>query len=434
MGDISTVKIDELFRKIPENSGLDPRLIEEARTELNMLKFRAGVSIQSHKQKDWSKTDIDKLQEELRDKDTEIFLLKRQLQDRSKLSRGGHGDADTRRSSKIKDNYMGLYQHEWKATFHYFKQIGWNEIEIILFLQRILRASYTFCRDVGNEQLQNIEGEALYPTATWMDDEGIINRLQQPQLNKEISQLAKLYQRTTAEECLPALQKTFIQYVLPTFIDMSTETHDELKRYTKKCIEVTWSMRIQDPPMVFIDKLERGSDFDTERFKKYTTNGGDKYDYLVWPALLLQRGGAMLCKGVAQPITTASVRERSPTRTPATRSITARSNDGSQQFADNNSWKKVESRPTSILSTESPSKVYKWAPNREATNPRSPYFDPYSSRAPHTADNLATSRHLSREQGRFSRPLSEVNDDEVNQGNLTVMWRNKKTNRMPTAP
>lgn len=43
-----------------------------------------------------------------------------------------------------------------------------------------------------------------------MDDDGIITRLQQRQINREIAQLAKLYQRTTAQECLPALQKVCI--------------------------------------------------------------------------------------------------------------------------------------------------------------------------------------------------------------------------------
>lgn len=50
MSDLPTAKIDELFRSIPENSGLDPRLIEEAKTELNVLKFRAGAQVQTHKQ------------------------------------------------------------------------------------------------------------------------------------------------------------------------------------------------------------------------------------------------------------------------------------------------------------------------------------------------------------------------------------------------
>jgi len=47
---VETTKLDELLRKVPANSGLDPMLIEAAKTELNVLKFRAGVYVQNQKQ------------------------------------------------------------------------------------------------------------------------------------------------------------------------------------------------------------------------------------------------------------------------------------------------------------------------------------------------------------------------------------------------
>lgn len=47
---VETVKLDELFRRIPDNCGLDPRLIEDAQTELNVLKYKAGINVQNHKQ------------------------------------------------------------------------------------------------------------------------------------------------------------------------------------------------------------------------------------------------------------------------------------------------------------------------------------------------------------------------------------------------
>ena len=45
-----TKKLDELFRSLPKNAGVDPRLVEAARTELNLLKFHAGAQVLNHKQ------------------------------------------------------------------------------------------------------------------------------------------------------------------------------------------------------------------------------------------------------------------------------------------------------------------------------------------------------------------------------------------------
>jgi len=40
-----------------------------------------------------------------------------------------------------------------------------------------------------------------------MDDDCIITRMKHKQITREIAELAKMYQRTTAQECLSALQR-----------------------------------------------------------------------------------------------------------------------------------------------------------------------------------------------------------------------------------
>lgn len=436
--DLHTSKLDELFRKLPTNSGLDPRLIEEAKTELNLLKFRAGASVQTHKQKSWSKSDIERLEEQLRDKDTEILLLKRQLQNKDLIRRGQ--EPDSRRVIKIKEQYVRLFDSEWAETYDYFKKHGWNQIEIVVTLQRILRASYSFCQDVAKEQLQNIEGEALYPSATWMDDEGIINRLKQRNITQEIAQLAKLYQRTTAQECLYPLQKIFVDHVLPTFIDPARYSNEITQQYTKKCVQICWSMCIQDPPLVFVDKLDRGAAFDHERFRKFTNSGEDKFDYLVWPALLLHHGGQLLVKGIAQPIKFATEDEEeentSPRKEeiiPASRGRQSHGNGVDDRYVGMSDGHVSPDRTT----PQTPPKVYKRAPDRdEFAVPSSPYFAPHSNRSPVPR----TSRSY---QGISNVPTINVTDEsprrhnersDTDYGNLTVAWKNKRDNRFPSAP
>ena len=64
-------------------------------------------------------------------------------------------------------------------------------------------------------------------------------------------------------------------------------------------------MVISDPPLVFSDEKE-GHEFATDIFRPYTRSQKDMVkpviEMVVWPALYLHFEGALLAKGVAQPI------------------------------------------------------------------------------------------------------------------------------------
>ena len=51
---------------------------------------------------------------------------------------------------KLREKYTKLYDIEWNDAYDYFREKGWNEIETIVTLQRILRVSKTL-----NQQQQN---------------------------------------------------------------------------------------------------------------------------------------------------------------------------------------------------------------------------------------------------------------------------------------
>jgi len=50
--------------------------------------------------------------------------------------------------------------------------------------------------------------------------------------------------------------------------------------------------------MAFVNP-EVHSTFDTKMFKSYTKTG-PRLAFVVWPALMLHKGGPVVCKGVAQ--------------------------------------------------------------------------------------------------------------------------------------
>lgn len=423
-----TTKLDELFRCLPTNSGIDPRLVEDAKTELNVLKFRAGSST---KQKTWTKSDMEKLQEQLKEKDTEILLLKRQLIDRttsrnhSRQRSGLSSGLDS--PAKIQASYQELFDDGWARAYDYFSSCDWSDIEIIITLQRILRASFAFCKDVSTEQLQNIEGEALYPSASWMDDNGIIARLQKPSFSREITHLAKMYQRTTARECLPALQKTFVEQVLPTFVDPEKFNDPVVREYGQKCIEISWAMCVQDPPMAFVNRIDRGEDFDHNRFRKYTESDEDKFDFLVWPAMLSHEAGPLLVKGIAQPI---GPLPSSP-RSKHTRSRNSRQSRFSRQSVDD----PTTPRASGTAVSQTPPITYRQAPSRHGqVNPSTPYFEPAAGTPRSSTSVPYRAGPIDEQYSERSFRNTQSESGQRADTDLTVVWRRAHENsRIRTA-
>lgn len=257
------------------------------------------------------------------------------------------------------------------------------------------------------------------------------------------------------------LFQTFLESVLPTFIDPTKYSHRCIGNYTSSCVDLTWSMCVQDPPMVFIDKLDRGADFNTDYFRKFTRNGGDKFDYLVWPAIRLYKNGPLVVKGIAEPIKTVKnvtpENENGNNKTPEvhkvpspvqiqsdrrfTPPVTDRPArkpedwvDLDMNSEDNNSWDRDL--------PETPNKVYKRNPENSDVSglPTSPYFAPYSNRSSRNrVSNIPTIRVTENTgdgtRGRYAR--SQGGRSLAGEpGNLTVMWTNKQTaqDRRTTAP
>lgn len=195
--------------------------------------------------------------------------------------------------------------------------------------------------------------------------------------------------------------------------------------------------------MVFLDKLDRGADFDNEIFRKYTTTGGDKFDYLVWPAMLLHQGGQIIAQGIAQPIrllpdidddddVISNNSGIAPRQTPGSRARHSRISRSRAETIN------AEPEGQKII-PQTPPKVYKRAPSRdEDLVPSSPFFNPHSARAP----NLP-SKPIPRgtscipaisENDRGSRYGGFEGGYQPDQGNLTVAWKNRKEDRLPSAP
>ncbi|XP_060565704.1 uncharacterized protein LOC132724760 isoform X2 [Ruditapes philippinarum] len=70
-----------------------------------------------------------------------------------------------------------------------------------------------------------------------------------------------------------------------------------VQEYVTACVEIAWLCAVQDPPLELDAKFT--NIFNTNIFKDYTKRG-EFVDFVVWPAMLLHKGGPLLSKGVAQ--------------------------------------------------------------------------------------------------------------------------------------
>lgn len=76
---------------------------------------------------------------------------------------------------------------------------------------------------------------------------------------------------------------------------------DKLPEYVNKCVEVCWLMNTQRPPLILAEPLQVGQTIDTFQYKEFTKHG-DTVSFVVWLPLLIEKDGAVLTKGVVQPV------------------------------------------------------------------------------------------------------------------------------------
>lgn len=72
-----------------------------------------------------------------------------------------------------------------------------------------------------------------------------------------------------------------------------------VKTYCGKCVELTWLMHVQDPPMFLIWPQDVQRDHMAGMFRTFTKTGSI-LSYEVWPAVMLTKEGPLMVKGVAQ--------------------------------------------------------------------------------------------------------------------------------------
>lgn len=227
--------------------------------------------------------------------------------------------SDPNRPMKIIEHFNEIYDKEWTSSLETLcNECKMEENAAIKKLLETVKDCYNFCVSTADN---NIASFLMCRTSD-------IQKLQNTYFkNGEMHQLHEM-RKAISEYCSQRVQKDY--FIEKKWRKKEAETvlsedgceeekgkhkaatygnynkrQDHLSNYTCKCLEICWYMAIQSPPVYLDFSYKKGNSFNKSVLKHYTRNG-KIIDFLVWPATYLEKGGALLGKGVAQPETKAS--------------------------------------------------------------------------------------------------------------------------------
>ncbi|XP_060571875.1 titin homolog [Ruditapes philippinarum] len=203
--------------------------------------------------------------------------------------------SDQNRPTKLAEKYAELYDNEWTDAFSYLQTLDVSkdsEKRIIDILLTILVEAFTLSTKTAEKQLDTVRKtlEDFYGKTSQNRDQvqDLIKKLidQRKKVTQPSIDLEKEYKVTVSRK---------IKDLPPSSLES-----EAFKPFVQKCLELCWLMAIQDPPLYLtLENCKTGQIFDRNTFKEYTKSGG-YIEFVVWPAVFLEKGGPLLCKGVVQ--------------------------------------------------------------------------------------------------------------------------------------
>ncbi|WAR00422.1 hypothetical protein MAR_024794 [Mya arenaria] len=201
--------------------------------------------------------------------------------------------SDANRPTKIAEQFSEFYDTEYTGAFEKLLELNMTEVEATNLLFNIFMHIYEVCKSKSQNDLFGLS-EALRiftGNATMIPSNNL----------KHFKDIRK----KQFKQYLPDLQKTIFERVLEVWIPDACRRTAEVMLFVENATEICWLISIQDPPLCLVGEVNVDDFFDKSMFREYTKRG-PRYDFVVWPALLLHDGGPMLLKGIAQPKNTHS--------------------------------------------------------------------------------------------------------------------------------
>ncbi|XP_053399408.1 uncharacterized protein LOC123558379 [Mercenaria mercenaria] len=208
-------------------------------------------------------------------------------------------------AEKIAEAFNEVYECEWQDAFKEIKKLQagkqspMKDRDIIKCLREIVLKTYSFCTEESTKQVTLMEQACVCIMTT-----GELKGAQDFKLvDSEYKEFIFEYRKHMADVSIFRVQNIFVFNYLDKILDkysLKRASKSALSAYTKKCVELSWWMVVQCPPIYLLPGDEDGL-FDNKIYKHYKKGGKFKIiEFIVWPALFTKEGGPVLSKGIAQ--------------------------------------------------------------------------------------------------------------------------------------
>ncbi|KAK3602856.1 hypothetical protein CHS0354_026416 [Potamilus streckersoni] len=190
--------------------------------------------------------------------------------------------------------FSNLYNNEYRDAFEELQSHGIAENDIIYALLRIIRYAYIHCSKISVVELKRLKEEIRWELSH--------DRVS-PEKSTSFQEVLAKRQKQNAVKMERKVCKEFLDEDFPQMLiglDGVDQHNVSLSIFAHNCASIIWWMSVQDPPMYlsWIQDNEHSA-FNKEEYKTYT-RPGTHVDYCVWPVIYLQKGGPILCRGIAQ--------------------------------------------------------------------------------------------------------------------------------------
>ncbi|KAL3878878.1 hypothetical protein ACJMK2_031206 [Sinanodonta woodiana] len=190
--------------------------------------------------------------------------------------------------------FSNLYNNEYRDALEELQSHGIPENDIIYALLRIVRYAYIHCSKISVVELKRLKEEIKWELS---------HNQVSPKKDASFQEVLAKRQKENAVQMERKVCKEFLDEDFPQMLiglDGVDEHNVSLSIFAHNCASIIWWMSVQEPPMYlsWVQDNEHCA-FNKEEYKTYT-KPGTHVDYCVWPVVYLQKGGPILCRGIAQ--------------------------------------------------------------------------------------------------------------------------------------
>ncbi|KAK3099943.1 hypothetical protein FSP39_012232 [Pinctada imbricata] len=216
--------------------------------------------------------------------------------------------SDTNRPIKIGEKLSELYDNQWTDAFEELTE-KIKEDNALQILYELVQQAFEFTKSVSEDQLSQLQHAMAHSvTHVALVDPRTKNRMyiKDPVYEQKhivsVSKYAKDFRKSAGMAAVPSLCVLFkdckLKNMHPELLHHKGK-QPQLYEYIDKCVEYTWFMNIQDPPMC-LHHAELGQKINANMFNVYKRKGSIAR-VRVWPAVLLHRNGPLVQKGYVLP-------------------------------------------------------------------------------------------------------------------------------------